>query len=271
MWETSRNSAYREPMTCYLGSNSIGCTKIMETIWMVESKRMVSGNARWKNFSVWLPNATTHRTENPGEILTTLSVELDDIQAWKWNSERVIVFQSVILKRAQYVNNTKHICVRIHFRLDCCNCGVIEKLVKFKQEAATGFMGETRSIQSKDQRYRMFSNLFLKGKLRKAVIFFCARETGGGVQPDKLAEDITGIINEAVAYFLMGEYMRKQFPPVLSWRHTMKPLYLLLWTLQRMQSNWSRQNYQEVLALEDVLRSFICVNFIIYGGHKKTM
>ena len=47
-----------------------------------------------------------------------LSVELDGVRNRKCNSERVIVFQSVILQCAQGVNNSKHICVRILFRLN---------------------------------------------------------------------------------------------------------------------------------------------------------
>ena len=43
------------------------------------------------------------------KIVTTLSVELNGIQDWKWNSERVIVFQLVILQRSQDVNNAKNI------------------------------------------------------------------------------------------------------------------------------------------------------------------
>ena len=42
-----------------------------------------------------------------------LSVELDGVRARKWNAERVIVFQSVILQRAQGVNNSTQIRKRI--------------------------------------------------------------------------------------------------------------------------------------------------------------
>ena len=42
-------------------------------------------------------------------------VELNRVRARKWNSEGVIVFQSVIPKRAQGVNNSKHIRERVLF------------------------------------------------------------------------------------------------------------------------------------------------------------
>ena len=38
-----------------------------------------------------------------------LSVELDRVRARKWNAERVIFFQSVILQRAQGVSNSAQI------------------------------------------------------------------------------------------------------------------------------------------------------------------
>ena len=80
---------------------------------MAELQRMVSGKIGEKNLSVCLPNATTHRLENPEEIFSALSVKLDGIQAWKWNYEQVIIFQSVILQRGQAVNNSKTVCAKI--------------------------------------------------------------------------------------------------------------------------------------------------------------
>ena len=51
----------------------------------------------------------------------TLSVDLNGVQARKWNFERVIVVQSVILQRAQGVNNSKHNHTRILFQSNCWN------------------------------------------------------------------------------------------------------------------------------------------------------
>ena len=48
-------------------------------------------------------------------FVAILSVELDRDRTRKWNYERVIVFQSVILQRAQGVNNSAQIQKRILF------------------------------------------------------------------------------------------------------------------------------------------------------------
>ena len=48
-----------------------------------------------------------------------LSLELDGVTARKWNTERVIVFQSVIIQRAQGVNSSARTCNPILFQLYC--------------------------------------------------------------------------------------------------------------------------------------------------------
>ena len=62
------------------------------------------------------------------------------------------------------------------------------------------------------KRYRTFSNLVLKGKLSKALRFVCKRENGGVLQPDELAEDFTGTINDTITSFLEGKHPSKTIP-----------------------------------------------------------
>ena len=54
---------------------------------MAESQRMVSDKLGAKNLSVSQPNVATHRLVKSGEVVATVSVELDVIRARKWNSE----------------------------------------------------------------------------------------------------------------------------------------------------------------------------------------
>ena len=92
------------------------------------------------------------------------------------------------------------------------HCGTFEKLVKYRHNAATGFLGKARGIQSEEQRHRTLLNLFLKGKLRKEVRFVCAWETGGTFQPNEFAEYRMEVINETLAYFLAGQHLHKKTP-----------------------------------------------------------
>ena len=61
--------------------------------------------------------------------------------------------------------------------------------MKYLSDADTRFLGKARGIKIKEQHHRMFLNIVLKVKVREAVRFICAWEIGGGLQPDKLAED----------------------------------------------------------------------------------
>ena len=110
--------------------------------------------ARWEKL-VFMP---TQRYDVPsgksGSIFVgILSMELDGLRSSKWNSERTIVFQSVMLQCAQCVNNSKHICARIKFRLDFWNCWIFDKLMKDTYNAATGYLGRVRVIETRDQRH----------------------------------------------------------------------------------------------------------------------
>ena len=72
-----------------------------------------------------------------------------------------------------------------------------------------GYLEKARGSQTEEQRHRTFSNLVLKGKLRKAVWFVCDRENGGVLQPYELAEDRTGTINKIVTSVLEGRHPSK--------------------------------------------------------------
>ena len=106
-------------MTCSMGYTSIGCTKILETIWITESNRMVIGKIGVKlvSFPTQYHDAPSGQVRR--NISATLSVELDDIRAQKQNSKQVTVLKSVILKRVQPANNAKPIRAHIQFRLNC--------------------------------------------------------------------------------------------------------------------------------------------------------
>ena len=139
----------------------------------------------------------------------TLSVELDDVQSWKWNSERVI------LQHSQGVINSKHICAHILFLLYCWNSGEFVKLVKDIFNVATRYLGKARGIQIKEQRHGTFSNLVQKENCARQVDFSMHRRRGG-FQPNESEEYLTGIINKIAILVLEGNHPPpKKIPPVL--------------------------------------------------------
>ena len=94
-------------------------------------------------------------------------MELDGVRARKWNFDKVIVIQSVILKHSQGVNNYKHILACILLQLDCWNCGAFNELAEDTFNACMGYLGKACRIQTEDQRHQMLSNLVLKGNFMR--------------------------------------------------------------------------------------------------------
>ena len=90
----------------------------------------------------------------------------------------MIVFKSVILQRAQGINNSAQIRKRILFQLNFWNRGAFGELVKDTYNPAMGYLGKYCRNQMEEQRHRMFLNLVLKGKLYEAVRFVCDRVKG---------------------------------------------------------------------------------------------
>ena len=79
-------------------------------------------------------------------------------------------------------------------------------------KSAMGYLGKYRGTQTTEERHQTFSNLVLKGKLRKAIKFVCDREKGGFFQPDELAADRTGMINETVTSVLEEKHPSETIP-----------------------------------------------------------
>ena len=79
----------------------------------------INWQAQWEKL-VFMP--TQHYDAPSGKVgeifVVILSVEFDEVHDRKENTERAIFFQSVILQRAQFINNSAQIRKRILFRLD---------------------------------------------------------------------------------------------------------------------------------------------------------
>ena len=124
-----------------------------------------------------------------------------------------------------------------------------DKLVYGSYTAATKYLGRAHRTQNADKRHHTFSNLVLRVKLRKAVRFVCDQETGGVMQPDKLASEKMGVMDETAASVLAGKHLHDP-PPVLHRRCTTKRLFLFPLKLRRMWTNRSRRNYWGFRSLE---------------------
>ena len=130
------------------GSTKIGCTKILKCFWMEESKRMVSVKIGSKH--VFLP--TRFYDAPSGWVVETfmsiLAVEIEGIQAQKWNNDRVVIFQSVILLRFRLITGAKKICAWIDLQLYFWICYAFDKLIKNTYTVDTGYQGRSCRTQS---------------------------------------------------------------------------------------------------------------------------
>ena len=206
-----------------------------------------------------------------GKVLfATLSVDIGGIKTRKWNYERVIIFQLVILQNARSVNNTKYICARIQFWIDFCNRGAFDKLAKYTFNAATVFLGKSHGIQIEEQCQCIFSNITQGRKLLKAVRFICEQETGGG--------------GSTRAIWKMIELELLMKPSLRSWRENIRAKNFLLLCIRDVLRNTyfyscrnheirsqigSTKTFREFWPWRYGLRSFTGVDFKIWGGQKK--
>ena len=74
----------------------------------------------------------------------------------KWNTEREIVFQTVILQLIRLVSGAKNICDRITSRLELWNKGAYNELVQDPYGTAKAYLGKTRGTQTQEQHHRNF-------------------------------------------------------------------------------------------------------------------
>ena len=81
-------------------------------------------------------------------FVVIVSVELDKVCGRNRNAERVIVFQYIILQRAQGINNSAQIWKQILFRLDYWNRESFDKLMKDTNNSAMEYLGKARRIQT---------------------------------------------------------------------------------------------------------------------------
>ena len=105
-----------------------------------------------------------------------------------WNSERFIVFQTVILQRACHVTASHAITRRIEKRLDAWGAGKHAMIVSDTLSSCEEYLTSARREETAEHRAQTYHSLVLRGKLRLAVRWITERETGGVLQPGDRCE-----------------------------------------------------------------------------------
>ena len=78
-----------------------------------------------------------------------------------------------------------------------------------------GYLGRACGTQRADKRHLIFYNLVLLRKLLNSVRFVSEKEADGFLQPDKLAHEKVGVLDEIITLVLAGKYPHKKIPSVL--------------------------------------------------------
>ena len=112
-----------------------------------------------------------------------LGEELKEVRDRRWNLERFIVFQTVILQRAHRVTASQAIRRRIKKRLDTWGEGKHAMLVEDTLRACKEYLTVAWREETAEHRAQTYHSLVLRGKLRTVVRWITERETGRVLQP----------------------------------------------------------------------------------------
>jgi hypothetical protein len=127
-----------------------------------------------------------------------LAAELEGVTSRKWNSERFIVFQMVILQRAKGVTKAGDIKRRLSTRMDSWEEQKFDMLVQDTERTALAQLAKSRGGSTPEQRAKTYNRLILQGKLRAAVRWLTEREKGGVLLPgdtdEKTGETIFDVL-----------------------------------------------------------------------------
>ena len=115
-------------------------------------------------------------------------MEMQGVRDRQWNSERFIVFQTVILQRAHYVTASHAVRRQIKKRLDAWGAGKHTMLVGDTLRSCKEYLTSARREETAEHQAQTYHSLVLRGKLRLVVRWITERETGGVLQPGDRCE-----------------------------------------------------------------------------------
>ena len=99
----------------------------------------------------------------------TLDVELKVVRQRRWNSERLIVFHTVILQRARRMTGSVANRWVINCRLDAWEAGAFRMLAEDKARTFTQYLFTSRGEDTAEHRAKIFHGLVLWVKLSSAI------------------------------------------------------------------------------------------------------
>ena len=112
-----------------------------------------------------------------------LATKLTGVRKCRWNAERFVIFQTVILQCAWHTTKLYEIQKWIDRRLDAWEAGDHEMLVGDTARTCAQYLSTRKGEDSLKNRAKIYHSLVLRVKLRSAVIWATNRQKGGVFHP----------------------------------------------------------------------------------------
>ena len=153
----------------------------------------IKDDAVWQEYWRRLVTLPPQRYDVPSgpigrRFVRLLTKELEGIKSRKWNSEKFLVYQMVILQRSKEVSGAGNIKRRLSKRMDAWEAGKFLMLVQDTERTALAQLAKAQGSSTPEQRAKVYARLVLQGKLRAAVCWITEREKGGILLPDEKDE-----------------------------------------------------------------------------------
>lgn len=129
-------------------------------------------------------------------FLSMLVNEFRGVRERKWNSERVVVFITTVLRRTPSVKRACDVRARILQRLALWETGCFAALVDDTESEAMA--GGARPSKDAEAEARAYDAQVLSGRLRRAVRRLTARDGGGVLSPDDLCSKAGKPVHEVL-------------------------------------------------------------------------
>ena len=116
-----------------------------------------------------------------------LAAELIGFRLRLWNTERIIVFQTVIFQRNRHMTKSGVIRRQINQQMDAWEVREHEILAEDTERTCAHYLYTSRGEDSPEHHAKIYHSLVLCGKLHSEIIWITDRDKGGVVRPGEIS------------------------------------------------------------------------------------
>jgi hypothetical protein len=132
-----------------------------------------------------------------GRLVETMTSLMEGVKSRKWNSERFLLFQIVVLQHTREMMRARDTKKRLKWRMDAWDEGKFSMLVQTTERDMESFLSTKQRGQSEEQRANIFNMKMLRGDVHGTVKYLTDTIVGGVLLPSEI-DDKTGDTVEEV-------------------------------------------------------------------------